>query len=57
MPEWIRWTDIFLLVVVALAFTIAMKRCMHAQRTMKIQLTKQTKASHSGVDGSPGKLA
>ena len=43
MPEWIRWTDIFLLVVVVLAITIAMKHCMYAQRKMKIQPTKRAK--------------
>jgi hypothetical protein len=57
MPEWIRWTDVFLLVVVALAFTIAMKHCMHAQRKMRIATPKQVKPAGASVDSSPVKLA
>jgi hypothetical protein len=57
MPEWIRWTDIFLLVVVVLAFTIAMKHCMHAQRKMRIATAKHAKPASSSVDSSPAKLA
>jgi hypothetical protein len=56
MPEWIRWTDIFLLVVVALAFTVAMKHCMHAQRKMRSSTAKPVKPASSSVDSSPAKL-
>jgi hypothetical protein len=57
MPEWIRWTDISLLIVVALAFTVAMKHCMHAQRKMKSSAAKQVKPASSSADTSPAKLA
>ncbi len=57
MPEWIRWTDVFLLLVVALAFTVAMRHCMHAQRKMRIATPKQAKPAKNSVDGSPVKLA
>jgi hypothetical protein len=56
MPEWLRWTDVILLLIVALAFTVAMKHCMHAQRKMRVSTPKHSKTTGAGIDGSPTKL-
>lgn len=57
MGEWIRWTDVSLLLVVSLAFAIAFRHCVHAQKRMKRILPTGTKRDSSNVEGLPDKLA